>query len=76
MVCTMVFNIEDLEVFKVVFAKKIVKPSFHEETSMAYNLNSNKRLSLYCTNSSSVISVQTYLLLYLLIVYIYRHFII
>jgi hypothetical protein len=39
------FNIKDFKVAKEVFAKKkIVEPPFREETSLARNLSSNRRI--------------------------------
>jgi hypothetical protein len=53
----MVFNIETLEVFKRLFAKKNVEASLREEESVAHNPSSNKRIHFLCTNTSSVISI-------------------
>jgi hypothetical protein len=55
--CIVVFNVETLEVFKWIFIK-IVELSLHEETQLARNPSSNRRLTSHCTNLSSVLSIQ------------------
>jgi hypothetical protein len=55
--CTVVFNVEALKVFKGVICKKILEPSFREETPLARKPSSNRRLTSHCTNLSSVLSV-------------------
>jgi hypothetical protein len=55
-----------------------MESSLREETSLARNPSSNKHLTSHCTNLWSVLSIciiKIHLLLYLLIDYIYRHFI-
>jgi hypothetical protein len=56
------FNVEALEMFKGVFAKKILEPSLREreETPLARNPSNNRRLISHCTNLPSVLSVQYY----------------
>lgn len=67
MACTMVINIETLNVFKgAIYKKKIVEPFLRKETHLAHKPNSNRRLIFYYTNSSFVLSiwyVQAHLLL-------------
>jgi hypothetical protein len=73
----MVFNIEALRYLKRVFAKKIVESSLREESHLT--LKSNIRLTstiqIHCLLYRSDV-VQNHLLLYLLMSYIYRHFIV
>jgi hypothetical protein len=76
--CTVVINVEALEVFKGAICKKIVESSLREKTHLARNSSSNRSLTSHYTNSSSVLCfidhvVEAHLLLYLLIYYIYRH---
>jgi hypothetical protein len=55
--CIVVFNVEVFKVFKGLFAKKIVELSLHEETPLTRNISSNKHLTSYCMNSSSILSI-------------------
>jgi hypothetical protein len=56
-VCTVVFNVEVLKVFKGVFAKKNLKLSLREKTPLARKSSSHRRLTFHCTNLSSVLSI-------------------
>jgi hypothetical protein len=51
------FNVEALKVFKGCICKKILEPSLREETPLARKSSSNRRLTFYCTNLSSVLSI-------------------
>jgi hypothetical protein len=55
--CIVVFNVEALKAFKGCICKKILKPSLCEETPLARKPSSNRRLTSYCTNLSSVLSI-------------------
>jgi hypothetical protein len=55
--CTVAFNMEALKVFKGCICKKILESSLREETPLARKPSSNRRLTSYCTNLSSVLSI-------------------
>jgi hypothetical protein len=55
--CTVVFNVEALKVFKGCICKKILEPSLREEMPLARKPSSNRRLTFYYTNLSSVLSI-------------------
>jgi hypothetical protein len=44
------FNVETLEMFKGCICKKIVELSLYEETPLARNPSSNRRITSHCTN--------------------------
>jgi hypothetical protein len=54
----MMFNVETFEMFKGSICKKIVEPSFSEETPLARNPSSNKHVTLHCTKLSSVLLIR------------------
>jgi hypothetical protein len=53
----MVFNVETLNVFKGCICKKILERSLREETPLARKPSSNRHLTSYRTNLSSVLSI-------------------
>jgi hypothetical protein len=55
-----VLNVEALKVFKGCICKKILEPSLREETPLARKPSSNRRLTFYCTNLLSVLSICYY----------------
>jgi hypothetical protein len=65
--CIVVFNVEVFKVFKRAICTKIVELSLHEETPLTRNISSNKHLTSYCMNSSSILSI-------LLMVFVFRRF--
>jgi hypothetical protein len=68
-----VFNVESLKVFKGVICKKILEPSLREETPLARKPSTTVRICRLFYRSDAI---QIHLILYLLIDYVYRHFII
>lgn len=56
--CTVMFNVEAFEMFKRGICKNIVESSLREETLLARNPGSNRRLTSHCRNSPSVISIR------------------
>jgi hypothetical protein len=56
--CTVVINVEDLELSKGTICKKIVESSLRKETSLTRTLSSNRRLTSYYTDLLSVLSIQ------------------
>jgi hypothetical protein len=52
------YRLETFKIFKGVICKKIVESSLREETYLTHNPSTNRRLTFYCTNSLSVLSIR------------------